>query len=235
MHPDSWFRRPKKAPFLTAPLFENTPLSIKSSIGILGVSISDDIQFRYHLEGKATLASKKLGVLNRAKQYFRPEHLLLLYKAQIRPDMEYCSHLWAGAPQYQLLPLDSVQRRAVRVIGKQALTDRLDPLGLRRDVASLCDFYRLYNGECSEELFELIPAAEFHYRTARHKTKFHAHHLDLWRSSTVRFTRHFIPRTTKMWNSLPSAIFPDAYDIEAFKKRIYLHLKKSATHLRTHL
>ncbi|VVC91864.1 unnamed protein product [Leptidea sinapis] len=35
----------------------------------------------------AKLASKKLGVL---KQYFS----LQLYKAQIRPRMEYCSPLW---------------------------------------------------------------------------------------------------------------------------------------------
>ncbi|XP_045493438.1 uncharacterized protein LOC123692709 [Colias croceus] len=219
----------KKKPFESAPLFLNTPLSVKPSIAILGVNVSNDVQFRDHLEGKASLASKKLGVLNRAKQYFRPDHLLLLYKAQIRPHMEYCSHLWAGAPFYQLLPLDRVQRRAVRMIGDPRISDRLDPLALRRDIASLCVFYRIYHGECSNELFELIPAAEFHHRTARHKANFHAHHLDRWRTSTVRFSRHFFPRTTTLWNSLPSSVFPHMYDIDLFKKRAYTHLRKSVT------
>ena len=31
--------------------------------------------------------------------------------------MEYCSHLWAGTPQYQLDPFDRIQRRTVRIVG----------------------------------------------------------------------------------------------------------------------
>ncbi|XP_045499402.1 uncharacterized protein LOC123697028 [Colias croceus] len=215
----------KKKPFTLTPRFQNTLLKATPNIGILGVDIASDVQFRGHLEDKAKLASKKLGVLARARQYFTPAHRLQLYKAQVRPHMEYCSHLWAGAPQYQLLPLDRLQRRATRIVGKPELTDRLDPLALRRDVASLCVFYRLYNGECSEELFGLIPAAKFHNRTARHKLKYHPHHLDEWLSTTVRFSRHFLPRTTKLWNSLPSSVFPSTYDMDVFKKRAYASLK----------
>ncbi|RVE41561.1 hypothetical protein evm_013795 [Chilo suppressalis] len=175
----------KKIPFVVSPLFEDTSLTASASIGILGVDISSDVQFRDHLEGKAKLASKKLGVFNRSRMYFTPAHRLQLYKAQVRPHMEYCSHLWAGAPQYQLLPLDRIQRRAARIVDDQDLSDQLDPLALRRDVASLCVFYRIYHGECSEELFGLIPAAAFRHRTSRQK--FHPHHLDAWLSTTQCF------------------------------------------------
>ncbi|KAI8431702.1 hypothetical protein MSG28_016171 [Choristoneura fumiferana] len=161
---------------LSSPLFESTSLATTASIGILGIDISSEVQFRGHLEGKVKLASKKLGVLNRSRQYFTSAHRLQLYKAQVRPHMEYCSHLWAGAPQYQLLPLDRIQRRATRIVGCQRVSDRLDSLTLRRDVASLCILYRMYNGECSEELFGLIPAASFRHRPTRQH--FHPHHLD---------------------------------------------------------
>ncbi|CAH2245637.1 jg6548 [Pararge aegeria aegeria] len=48
------------------------------------------------------------------------EQLLTLYQAQVRSCMEYCSHLWDGSAKYQLDALDSVDRRARRLIGDLA-------------------------------------------------------------------------------------------------------------------
>ena len=176
------------------------PLNISSSIGILGVDISSDVQFRTHLEDKVKLASKKLGVLNRSKRYFTAAQRLLLYKAQVRPHLEYCSHLWAGAPAYQLGPFDAVQKRAMRIVDDTKLTSGVEPLSQRRDFASLCVFYRLYNGVCSEELF-----ATFYHRTARHRARasseiegVHPHSLETGWSRTVRGQRNFLPRTLRL-------------------------------------
>ncbi|CAK1582146.1 unnamed protein product [Parnassius mnemosyne] len=196
----------KKNPFVVSPKFQGTPLVASASIGILGVDISSDVQFRGHLEEKAKLASKKLGVHSRVGQYFMPAHRQF-YKVQVRPHMEYCCHLWAGAPQCQLRPFDRIQRRAARMVDDRFLSNRLDSLALRRDVASLCIFFHIYHGECSEELFGLIPAAKFHERTSRQNSRYHPYHLDDWRSTIVRFRRSFLPRTTSLWNSLPPAIF----------------------------
>lgn len=207
------------------PRFQNIPLTISTSIGILGVEISNQVLFGDHLEGKAKLASKKLGVLNKAKRYFTSGHRLLLYKAQVRPHMEYCSHLWAGAPQYQLLPLDSIQRRATRIVDDPLLTHGLDTLSLRRDVSSLCVFYRLYNGKCSEELFSLVPPSLFRHRTLRRWERFHPHHLDAWHPSNVRASRSFLPRTCKLWNDLPPEVFPLHYNMGFFKRQVYRFLK----------
>ncbi|CAH0403362.1 unnamed protein product [Chilo suppressalis] len=52
-----------------------------------------------------------------------------------------------GSAKFLLDALDRLQRRAIRIIGNQAVTKHLEPLQLRRDVVSLSAFYRLYHGE----------------------------------------------------------------------------------------
>nr|CAH7724446.1 unnamed protein product [Callosobruchus chinensis] len=73
----------------------------------------------------------------------------MLYKAQIRPSLEYCSHIWGVAAPTTLSILDAVQRRAIRLIGDPALTCHLQPLSHRRAVGDLSLF-------CSSELASII-------------------------------------------------------------------------------
>nr|CAH7740153.1 unnamed protein product [Callosobruchus chinensis] len=110
-----------------------------------------------HVSSIATAAGKKLGYLFRARKYFSPSNLPTLYKAQIRPSLGYCSHIWGAAAPTTLSILDAVQRRAIRLIGDLALTCHLQPLSHRRAVGDLSLFYRYSNGFCSSELTSIIP------------------------------------------------------------------------------
>nr|CAH7726531.1 unnamed protein product [Callosobruchus chinensis] len=60
--------------------------------------------------GEATTASlsKDLGNIIAARKYHSPSNLLMLYKAQIRPSLEYCSHIWGVAAPITLSILDAV-------------------------------------------------------------------------------------------------------------------------------
>nr|CAH7731465.1 unnamed protein product [Callosobruchus chinensis] len=106
-----------------------------------------------HVSSIATAAGKKLGYLFRARKYFSPSNLLTLYKAQIRPSLEYCSHIWGAAAPTTLSILDAVQRRAIRLIGDPALTCHLQPFSHRRAVGDPSLFYRCSNGFCSSFFF----------------------------------------------------------------------------------
>nr|CAH7762552.1 unnamed protein product [Callosobruchus chinensis] len=105
----------------------------------------------------ATAAGKKLRCLFRARKYFSPSNLLTLYKAQIRPSLEYCSHIWGAAAPTTWSILDAIQRRAIRLIGDPALTCHLQPLSHRRAVSDRSVFYRYSNRFCSSELTAIIP------------------------------------------------------------------------------
>nr|CAH7744179.1 unnamed protein product [Callosobruchus chinensis] len=87
-----------------------------------------------HVSSSATAAGRKLGYLFKARKYLSPSTLLTLYKAQIRPSLEYCSHIWGAAAPTTLSILDAVQGWAIRLIGDPALTCHLQPLSHRRGV-----------------------------------------------------------------------------------------------------
>ena len=104
--------------------------------------------------------------------------------------------------QAQVHPLDSVQRRAVRIVDDPILTSKLEPLDVRRDSGSLFVFYRLYNGECPEELFDLVPTAQFRHHTTRRGLSSHPYYVDPLVVSTRLFERTFLAHTIRMWESL---------------------------------
>nr|CAH7723122.1 unnamed protein product [Callosobruchus chinensis] len=66
----------------------------------------------------------------------------MLRKAQIRPSLEYCSHIWGATAPTTLSILDAVQIRAVRFIGDPALTCHLQPLSHWRAIGELSLLYR---------------------------------------------------------------------------------------------
>ncbi|CAH0398409.1 unnamed protein product [Chilo suppressalis] len=98
---------------------------------------------------------------------------------------------------YLLDALDRLQRRAIRNIGDEEVTKHLEPLQLRRDVASLSAFYRLYHGECSEELFSFILPSPFLQRTTR--AGLHCHRLTVATipTRTKKFGDSFLCRSPR--------------------------------------
>ena len=135
--------------------------------------------------------------------------------------MEYCSHIRAGAAKCHLAALDSVERRAKKLIGDPDLVkSNLQSLEHRRRVASLSVFYRLHFGECARELHDLIPPSPFYHRTSRRTASIHPYVVETSTVRTKRFASSFIPRTSKDWNNLPAAVFPSNYNIGVFKARV---------------
>ena len=81
-------------------------------------------------------------------KFFFPEAALSLYKSTIRPFMEYCCHVWVGAPNVYLDMLDKLQKRISRTV-IPLLAACLEPLAHRQDVASLSLLFRYSFGRCS--------------------------------------------------------------------------------------
>ena len=84
-------------------------------------------------------------------KFLSPEVALYLYKSTIRPCMEYCCHVWVGAPSCYLELLEKLQKQICRTVGP-SLAASLELLTHCRNVTSLSLFYRYYFGRYSSEL-----------------------------------------------------------------------------------
>ena len=70
----------------------------KTSFKMLGLTFSSKLDWGSYIVSIAKTASKKIGTLIRSMKFLSPEVVLYLSKSTIRPCMEYCCHVWAGAP-----------------------------------------------------------------------------------------------------------------------------------------
>ena len=84
--------RKKKKKNLSDILFGSNTLKTCDSLSILGVSVASDLSWNEHISSGAKYAARKIGFLFKSMRFFTPLHLLTLYKAQIRPCLEYGSH-----------------------------------------------------------------------------------------------------------------------------------------------
>nr|CAH7747817.1 unnamed protein product [Callosobruchus chinensis] len=173
-----------------------------------------------HVSSIATAAGKKLGYLFRARKYFSPSKLLTLYKAQIRPSLEYCSHIWGAAAATTLSIFDAVKRRAIRLIDDPALTCHLQPLSHQRAVGDLLLFCHYSNGFCSSELTSIILPLSKPARCTRGTSSFHPKAVVLHTSRTERYDRTFIPRVSRAWNGLPGDLLVEPARVGLFKSRV---------------
>ena len=130
----------------------------KSSFKMLGLTFASKLEWGSYIISIAKTASKKIGALIRSMEFLSPEVALYLYESTIHPCMEYCCHVWAGAPVYYLELSDKLQKRICRSAGP-SLAASFEPLAHRQNVASLSLFYRYYFGRCSSELTQLVPLA----------------------------------------------------------------------------
>ncbi|KAG1670799.1 Histidine triad nucleotide-binding protein 2, mitochondrial [Nymphon striatum] len=75
----------------------------------------------------------EIGYLFRARRYFSSSQIATLFKAQVRPSMEYYSHIWGGAPASILGVLDRIQKKAIRLVDDESFTTNLQLLSHQWD------------------------------------------------------------------------------------------------------
>ena len=202
---------------------DGSVLQEKTSFKILGLTFSSKLDWGSYSVSIAKTASKKIGALIGSMKFLSPEVALYLYKSTIRPCMEYCCHVWAGACSCYMELLGKLKKRICRTVGP-SLAASLEPLAHCRNVGSLSPFYRYYFGKCSSELAQLVPLPYSQGRSTCYSYRLHDFSVTIPRCYKDVYANSFFPHTARLWNSLPIECFPLTYDLSGFKSRINIYL-----------
>ena len=160
----------------------------------------------------AKTASEKIRALICSMKFLSPEDALYLYKSTLQPCMEYCCHVWAGAPSCCLELLDKIQKVICRIVGP-SLAAFLEQLAHHWNVASLSHFYRYFFGRCSSELAQLVSLPYSWGRCTRYSDRLHDFSVTIPRSYKDVYVNSFFPCTARNILCLQNAFFwcPDLW------------------------
>ena len=129
--------------------------------------------------------------------FFSPVVALYLYKSSIQLCMEYCCHVWDGAPSCNLELLDKLQKQICRPAGPSIVAS-LESLGHCQNVASLNVFYRYYFGRCPSELTQLVPLPYSRGKSTHYYERLHDFSVTIPTCYKIVYVNSFFPHTTRL-------------------------------------
>ena len=170
----------------------------------LGVRVDHSLGFSDHVRDKVAKARSVLGVIARCFRHLDSSSFLLLYKSLVRPHLEYCSPVWGSVGFGMSDLIESVQRRATRLVPALRglpYSERLRRIGLvtlayRRFRADLL----AARGFLSSP--DLVGSRVFSLRP-QDRTRGHSRMLEKVRHRTRVGKRFFSSRVGDFWNALP--------------------------------
>ena len=195
----------------------------------LGVEVDNKLKFSQHIQTKINKANKVLGCLKHTFKFLNKEVFTLLYKALVRPHLEYASCVWSPLLKRDQDAIERIQRRATKLVPELRdlpYNTRLQQLELptlkyRRRRADLIETYRLMtnqhsiSGHCH---CSLCPHKQLLQLSTNTHTRGHQLKLVTQKATGVR-RQFFSTRATADWNSLTTDAVT-AENVSSFKSRI---------------
>ena len=196
----------------------------------IGVLMSDNLKPSTQCREAARRANGVLGQIARAFHYRNKGTLIDLYKQYVRPHMEFAVPAWSPWNQADIDLLESVQRRAVKMVSglrcktyEDRLTElKLMSLEMRRHKYDLVQVFKIIHGYDKvdrETWFNLAGAAPARV------TRGTSDPLNIVQKMAATDPRKnfFSLRVTRAWNELPSEL-KRAPSVESFKRQIDSYL-----------
>ena len=131
------------------------PIKVTTEEKDLGVIFDPNLSFDKHIHKVTNKANQMLGLIRRSFRRLNKRIFLKLYKALIRPHLEYGNTIWSPHLKRQSIAVEKVQRRATRQLREckdMSYEERLYHLHLhslkgRRIRGDLIETYKIFNNK----------------------------------------------------------------------------------------
>lgn len=198
----------------------STPIRQVNKHKLLGLVIDDRLEWHAHVDSICKIMSKNLHLLSRLSQFTDVHSRQLFYYAHVQSHLDYASTVWDGCSDACLKRLNSLHRRAVKLItGKsEESTDqrmkRLKILPLRKLLLynKGMMMFKVYHAHTPRYLSDLFSPAHSPYSSARRSLATPRPRLDIFKNSLSY-------AGAKFWNSLPVHV-TEAPSLGTFKSRL---------------
>ena len=195
----------------------------------LGVYIDPDLTFTGHIITTVNKARSMSGLINCSITHKSIDIMVPLYKAFIRPILEYANTVWHPFLRKDIDLIESVQRLFTkRIIGLQSLEyeERLKILNLpsleyRRARGDMIQVYKicqgLYDPITTKHLLDISPTNSTTTNTTT--TRNNTYKITKYRTSYKKYKYFFTNRVNNLWRSLPERVVC-APSMDSFKNKI---------------
>jgi hypothetical protein len=187
----------------------------------LGVVFNNSFNFNDHILAIVSKANQKIGWTTRNILSRDAYVISRVYKALIRPHIEYCTQAWAPVARHGhwqlIMKLESVQRKVTRLVNdikNLSYKERLESLGLttlleRRMRGDLIETFKIISGvsQYGSTLFNISERTGNLVSRQKSKTK-SARQLDFFSNRVIYF-----------WNKLPTQV-KDSTSVNNFKNNL---------------
>ena len=209
-----------------------TEVSTISEEKDLGVIFDNALSFETHIQSAINKANQILGIIKRSFDYLSAEVFVHLYKALVRPHLEYGNVIWSPFLKRQSVAIEKVQRRATRLISnikdlpyeQRLATLKLPSLKYRRFRGDLIQYFKIMTG-IDDMNFEHLFSYNESVCTRSANLNLHKKYS---RTNLRKFS--FTNRVISYWNAL-STNTKSAHDLNHFKALLDSDEKKIVCHL----
>lgn len=196
----------------------NHQLEVTHAEKDLGVIMDDTFKFHTHSSSASKKANQILGIIKRSYGTRDAITMTALYKAMVRPHLEYGNTIWGPFYEGDIKMVESIQRRATKMITglhDKPYEERLKELKLpslvyRRRRGDMIQMYKVINGLVRINVGDLFTSAKVSH------TRGHPQRVYKTRAIKLPRRNSFSQRVINDWNGLPNYVV-NAPSLNSFK------------------